>query len=45
MLNSDYKDMLQVLLDNGVNFLLVGAWTKTGKCPPAVMAKIEKDVE
>ncbi len=26
MLNSDYKDMLQVLLDNGVNFLLVGAY-------------------
>jgi predicted nucleotidyltransferase len=26
VLNSDYKDMLQVLLDNGVNFLLVGAY-------------------
>ena len=26
MLNSDYKDMLQVLLDNGVEFLLVGAY-------------------
>jgi len=26
MLNSDYKDMLQVLLDNGVKFLLVGAY-------------------
>ena len=26
MLNSDYKDMLQVLLDNNVKFLLVGAY-------------------
>ena len=26
MLNSDYKDMLQVLLDHGVKFLLVGAY-------------------
>ena len=26
MLNSDYKDMLQVLLDNRVKFLLVGAY-------------------
>ena len=26
MLNSDYKDMLQVLLDKGVKFLLVGAY-------------------
>lgn len=26
MLNSDYRDMLQVLLDNGVKFLLVGAY-------------------
>jgi len=26
VLNSDYKDMLQVLLDNGVKFLLVGAY-------------------
>ena len=26
MLNSDYKDILQVLLDNGVKFLLVGAY-------------------
>lgn len=26
MLNSDYKDMLQVLLGNGVKFLLVGAY-------------------
>ena len=26
MLNSDYKDMLQALLDNGVEFLLVGAY-------------------
>ena len=26
MLNSDYKDMLQVLLDNGVKFLMVGAY-------------------
>ena len=26
MLNSDYKDMLQVLLDQGVKFLLVGAY-------------------
>ena len=26
MLNSDYKDMLQVLLDNDVKFLLVGAY-------------------
>ena len=26
MLNSDYKDMLQALLDNNVKFLLVGAY-------------------
>ena len=26
MLNSDYKDMLQALLDKGVEFLLVGAY-------------------
>jgi hypothetical protein len=26
VLNSDYKDMLQVLLDHGVKFLLVGAY-------------------
>jgi predicted nucleotidyltransferase len=26
VLNSDYRDMLQVLLDNGVKFLLVGAY-------------------
>jgi len=26
VLNSDYKDMLQVLLENGVKFLLVGAY-------------------
>ena len=26
MLNSDYKDMLQALLDHGVKFLLVGAY-------------------
>ena len=26
MLNSDYKDMLQTLLDNKVNFLIVGAY-------------------
>ncbi len=26
MLNSDYKDMLQVLLENGIKFLLVGAY-------------------
>jgi hypothetical protein len=26
VLNSDYKDMLQVLLDHGVKFLLDGAY-------------------
>ena len=26
MLNEDYKDMLQILLDNEVKFLIVGAY-------------------
>jgi len=52
VLNSDYRDMLQVFLDNGVKFLLVGAYAMgahgypraTGRDKDCLDAKrLEKD--
>ncbi|MFC1794313.1 nucleotidyltransferase [Planctomycetota bacterium] len=45
MLNSDYKDMLQVLLDNGVKFLLVGAYAMGAHGYPRATGDIDIWVE
>ena len=45
MLNSDYKDMLQVLLDNGVKFLLVGAYAMGAHHFPGATGDIDIWVE
>ena len=45
MLNSDYKDMLQVLLDNGVKFLLVGAYAMAAHGFPRATGDIDIWVE
>ena len=45
MLNSDYKDMLQVLLDNDVNFLLVGAYAMGAHGYPRATGDIDIWVE
>lgn len=45
MLNSDYKDMLQVLLDHGVKFLLVGAYAMAAHGYPRATGDIDIWVE
>ncbi len=45
MLNSDYKDMLQVLLDNSVNFLVVGAYAMGAHGYPRATGDIDIWVE
>ena len=45
MLNSDYKDMLQILLDNGVKFLLVGAYAMGAHGYPRATGDIDIWVE
>ena len=45
MLNSDYKDMLQVLLDQGVKFLLVGAYAMGAHGYPRATGDIDIWVE
>ena len=45
MLNSDYKDMLQALLDNGVRFLLVGAYAMGAHGYPRATGDIDIWVE
>ena len=45
MLNSDYKDMLQVLLDNDVKFLLVGAYAMGAHGYPRATGDIDIWVE
>lgn len=45
MLNRDYKDMLQVLLDNGVKFLLVGAYAMGAHGYPRATGDIDIWVE
>jgi hypothetical protein len=45
VLNSDYKDMLQVLLDNGVKFLLVGAYAMGAHGYPRATGDIDIWVE
>ena len=45
MLNSDYKDMLQVLLDNNVKFLLVGAYAMGAHGYPRATGDIDIWVE
>ena len=45
MLNSDYRDMLQVLLDNGVKFLLVGAYAMGAHGYPRATGDIDIWVE
>jgi hypothetical protein len=45
VLNSDYKDMLQVLLDNGVKFLLVGAYAMGAHQFPRATGDIDIWVE
>jgi hypothetical protein len=45
MLNSDYKDMLQVLLDNDVKFLLVGAYAMGAYGYPRATGDIDIWVE
>jgi hypothetical protein len=45
VLNSDYKDMLQVLLDNGVRFLLVGAYAMGAHGYPRATGDIDIWVE
>ena len=45
MLNSDYKDMLQALLDNDVNFLLVGAYAMGAHGYPRATGDIDIWVE
>jgi predicted nucleotidyltransferase len=45
VLNSDYKEMLQVLLDNGVKFLLVGAYAMGAHGYPRATGDIDIWVE
>jgi predicted nucleotidyltransferase len=45
MLNDDYKDMLQALLDNGVKFLLVGAYAMGAHGYPRATGDIDIWVE
>lgn len=45
MLNSDYRDMLQVLLDHGVKFLLVGAYAMAAHGFPRATGDIDIWVE
>ena len=45
MLNSDYKDMLQALLDHGVKFLLVGAYAMGAHGYPRATGDIDIWVE
>ena len=46
MLNEDYKDMLQALVDEKVNFLLVGAYALAAHgYPRATMDKDLADAE
>ena len=45
MLNSDYKDMLQALSDNGVRFLLVGAYAMGAHGYPRATGDIDIWVE
>jgi predicted nucleotidyltransferase len=45
VLNSDYKDMLQALLDNGVKFLLVGAYAMGAHGYPRATGDIDIWVE
>ena len=45
MLNSDYKDMLQVLLDHGVKFLLVGAYAMGAHGYPRATGDIDIWIE
>jgi hypothetical protein len=45
VLNSDYRDMLQVLLDNGVRFLLVGAYAMGAHGYPRATGDIDIWVE
>jgi hypothetical protein len=45
VLNSDYKDMLQVLLNNGVKFLLVGAYAMGAHGYPRATGDIDIWVE
>jgi hypothetical protein len=45
VLNSDYKDMLQVLLGNGVKFLLVGAYAMAAHGFPRATGDIDIWVE
>lgn len=45
MLNSDYKDMLQALLDNKVKFLLVGAYAMGAHGYPRATGDIDIWVE
>jgi hypothetical protein len=45
VLNSDYKDMLQVLLDHGVKFLLVGAYAMGAHGYPRATGDIDIWVE
>lgn len=45
MLNSDYRDMLQVLLDKGVKFLLVGAYAMGAHGYPRATGDIDIWVE
>jgi hypothetical protein len=45
VLNSDYKDMLQVLLDNDVKFLLVGAYAMGAHGYPRATGDIDIWVE
>jgi len=45
VLNSDYKDMLQVLLDNGVKFMLIGAYAMGAHGYPRATGDIDIWVE
>jgi hypothetical protein len=45
LLNSDYKDMLQVLLENNVKFLLVGAYAMGAHGYPRATGDIDVWVE
>jgi hypothetical protein len=45
VLNSDYRDMLQVLLDHGVKFLLVGAYAMAAHGFPRATGDIDIWVE
>jgi hypothetical protein len=45
VLNSDYKDMLQALLDNNVKFLLVGAYAMGAHGYPRATGDIDIWVE